>query len=229
MSISSKIQSLETLRKVIEKEQVTKRNAQKELEQLLLQIEDIGIYTEGRALLNQKIKQKKDFLKNIEDTLQEYNQFFTFATTFSEKLFLPFIRDYLSYREKEKYVVLDAIEENSAISYKTIPHHHAKSSYTIITTPENKQKIDKQNQMLGNFYSIKDYLSKQTDRKYICLDTSSHYTLLQGEALHPSYIKYFYLKNLGYDLVDLKLQNPFLNDSNRIEMLTDKIYQKKAW
>ena len=102
--------------------------------------------------------------------------------------------------------------------------------YNIVATVHNKKRLEKQESngsSGGNTDDIKDYLSVCKDGRYLCLRDEPFYSLLNGVKLKKSFSKYPYMHELAYDLVDMKLANPLMDDDERLDRILNNLQKKK--
>ena len=180
--------------------------------------------------LKQKRNNLKDQLRIIKFRIGKCVEILEQNTTFNKRLFLNFLVKYLTLREGVEYVVMDITEIHYFFTVKImLPIYE---EYKVITTVDNKKKIQKQNSNVldgGCTDDIDSLLEVCNDKKYLCLPDDKDevkYNLLKGASLSECFGRYPYLREAAYELVDLKLQNPSLSDAERLSKIL-RDYSKK--
>lgn len=192
---------------------------------------DIGFF-ESREL-KQKSKDLKDQLRIIKFRIGKCVEILEQNTTFSKRLFLNFLVKYLTLRDGVEYVVMDITENHYFPTGKIITPVY--EEYKVITTVDNKNKIQKQNSNVPNVEctdDISDVLRVCNDKKYICLPNGKdeeNYNLLRGVSLIECFGNYPYLREVAYDLVDLKLKNPDMSNEGRLTEVLKSAQKKRTF
>ncbi|MDE6292519.1 MAG: hypothetical protein K2L98_02430, partial [Bacilli bacterium] len=154
-------------------------------------------------------------------------------TVFEKEMFLKFLTKYLSLKEGEVYVLMDNVVEDDfamAVATKTYPLNVFSVQYNIVTSVHNKFALESQGShgsCGGTTDNITDYLLGCADGKFVCLKNCSVYSLLAGTKLRKCFSKYPYMRDLAFELVDLKLQNPFISDDERLNKVLGDLQKKK--
>ena len=151
-------------------------------------------------------------------------------TLFNKRLFLNFLVKYLSLREGEEYTVMTITEEDVALEIATKAYGCFRTEYQIVTTKSNKEKLERMGNQ-GTFGAttndIDEYLNVCKDKKYLYFsERESQCSLLNGASLKEEFGKYPYLRDVAYELVDLKLQNPDMSDEGRLKEVLISIKKK---
>lgn len=174
-------------------------------------------------------KQLKEINSNIKIAVKKLES----CTIFERNSFLQFLKEYLTLIEGEKYVLLDNVQEDDflmAYATNTYPLNLFSNYYNIITTTSNAEKLKmakKHGMTGGDTDDIKDFLSVCENRKYICLEKTDNYSLLDGTTLNKDFSAYPYLLNLAYELIDLKLERSELSDKERLNFILSKLQENK--
>lgn len=215
----------------------------------------IKLFDPNRKDLKKERKALKDKLKTIRSKIQKSLDIFEEATTFEKDIFVKFLAKYLSLKEREVYVLKEnVVEDDFGMSVATgryqkrliygsllddtcmaaamgvYPTDLFSKKYNIIASVNNKKKLEEQESCGssgGNTDDIKDYLSVCKDGKYLCLRDMSFYSLLNGVNLKKCFAKYPYIRDLAFELIDLKLQNPFMSDEERLNKVLGDLQKKK--
>lgn len=182
----------------------------------------ISIFNPERHKLKKRRKVIKSRLKGIRDNIRVAKDILENYTTFDSDIFLPFLCEYLTLKEHEKYELLLDVEEmdfGMAIVTKTYPLNLYGSHYNIVTTDYNCEILEDSTDTwsFADTNDIDDFLSYLDDDKYICLEDSDCYTLLNGVSLDSDYDRYPYLCDLANELIDMKLSNPDISDEERLK------------
>lgn len=201
---------------------------------------EIKLFDPKRKELKKERKELKEKLKNINIKIQKCIDIFEKGTTFERDIFLKFLARYLSLKERVVYVLMDNVREDDfytsiatvhmSMANNAYPVGTFSKKYNIVTTIHNKQKLENQEfngSCGGTTDNIKDYLSVCEDGRYLCLMDDSLYTLLNGVKLRKSFAKYPYMHELAYNLVDLKMANPMMDDEERLNEILYNLQQKK--
>lgn len=181
-------------------------------------------------LRERKRKIKKN-LNEIRDNMEWCRKQIYEFTTFEKDLFLPFMKDYLSLVEKEKYELMLNIEEMDfamALATKTYPLNLFGDNYNIITTQENRELLidSKDSWGLADVDDIDDFLDNISDGKYICLEDEDYYTLIDGYSLAEEFENYPYLFDLGKKIVNMRLMDPSLSDSEVLDSILNDLRKR---
>lgn len=128
----------------------------------------------------------------------------------------------------------DVVEDDFYMAAATKTYHLDifSTKYNIITTVHNKRKLEDMGDSGscgGTTDDIEDYLSVCEDDKYLCLSNASLYTLLCGPRLNKIYNDYPYMRDLAFDLVDLKIENPYMSDEDRLNKILSDLQKKKRF
>lgn len=177
------------------------------------------LFDPNKKIIKKEIKDLKNKLKTINKIRNKCNNIFTDLTTFDTITLLKFLTKYISIIEKEDYVLLDNIEiEDYRLipTGKTIIPYFDTETYHIITTKSNSELL-KDNETESWFTDsvsddIDEYLSVIKDNKYICIEDYKELFILNNGKLDEDFRKYPYIEKVGYQIVDLKLKNPELDD-----------------
>lgn len=203
-------------------------NLEKELNEMY-----IGLFSPKRHELKKRKAVIKSRLKRIRNNIRLCLNLLEKYTTFNDDIFLPFLRDYLSLKEDEKYELLLDVEElnfGMALITKTYPLNLYGDHYNIVTTEENRDILMEcqDSCSFADIDDINDYLENLDNDKYICLEDSNCYTLLDGLDLSSDFENYPYLFDVANELVDMKLANPDMCDEERLESILDALRKKKG-
>ena len=193
----------------------------------------IGFFDPDRKELRQERRELKEKLKNINIKIERCVDILEGSTTFNKSLFLKFLVRYLTLREGIEYSAMFVSEDDTSLGFTARSFDSMSTDYQIVTTVNNKRILQKQGEkgtFGGDTDDINEYLRVCKDRKYICfLDDETEYTLLDGASLDEGYEGYSYLRDLAFELVDLKLQNPSLTDAERLSKILRDYSKKKKY
>ncbi len=195
----------------------------------------IKLFDPNRKELKQERKELKQRLKTIKYKIEKCIDLLESETIFKRDIFLKFLAKYLSLREGEEYVLMDDVVEDDftmALATKTYPLDITSTEYNVITSARNKASLDSQGKngsCGGTTDDITEYLLGCKDGKFICLKNDSTYSLLRGASLKGCYSKFPYLRELAFELVDLKLQNPNMSDIERLNKVLNELQKKKTY
>lgn len=196
---------------------------------------EIKLFDPNRKELKKERKNLKDQLKIIKKRIRKCIDILEEGSTFKRDDFLRFLPKYLSLKEREIYVLMDEVVEDNfcmEMAAKTYPWGFFSEKYNIITTVHNKRKLENMGDSGscgGTTDDIEDYLSVCEDDKYLCLSNASLYTLLCGTRLNKIYSSYPYMRELAFDLVDLKIENPYMSDEDRLNKILSDLQKKKRF
>ncbi len=203
----------------------------------------------NRKKLRKERKELKETLGNINSKIKKCIDILESATTFNKDLFLQFLERYLSLKGKEVYVLMkDVVEYDSYMpiardiylrnimldsllggyymGVDPLATLYSKK-YNIIASVSNKERLDNLESWGENIGNIKACLSVCEDGHYLCLDDASIYTLLNGTKLRKCFSKFPYMHELAYDLIDMKLENPMMDDEERLNKILAGLDRKK--
>ncbi len=228
-----------------EEEQISKK----------LESMQIKLFDSNRKELKKERKELKEQLATIKAKIQRCLGIFEDATTFEKDVFLKFLAKYLSLKEREVYVLMDEVVEDDfgmavatgryhksliygslldnsymAVAMGVYPLDLFSKKYNIVASIHNKKRLENQGSTGscgGHTDDIKDYLSVCKDGKYLCLRDDAFYSLLNGVKLKKSFSKYPYMHELAYDLVDMKIENPLMDDEERLNIILNNLQKKK--
>lgn len=191
----------------------------------------INIYNPKRHKLKKRRRIIKKRLKGIRANVRTLKNLLEDYTTFDRDIFLPFLREYLTIKECENYELLLDVEEmdlGMALATKTYPLNLYGDHYDIVTTDYNKEILEdaQDSWSLADIDDVDDFLSNLDDDKYICLEESDAYTLLDGLKLNEDFSSYPYLYDLATELIDMKLSNPRISDKERLENVLNDLRYK---
>lgn len=192
---------------------------------------DIGFFDSKE--LKQKRNDLKKQLRIIKFRIENCVGILEKNTTFNRRLFLNFLVKYLTLREGVEYAVMTVTEDDVALGIATKTYGCMSTEYEIITTTDNKSKLESKGDQ-GTFGAttddINDYLKVCKDKKYLCFsEEETQFTLLRGSSLSKEFAKYPYFRNLAFDLVDLKMQNPNMSDEERLKAILNSVQKKMTY
>lgn len=196
---------------------------------------EIKLFDPNRKELKKERKKLKNQLKLIKGRIRKCVDILEEGSTFNREDFLKFLPKYLSLKEGEVYVLIDEVVADDfymEVAAKTYPWGLFSEKYNVITTVHNKRKLEDigdNGSCGGTTDDIEDYLSVCEDGKYLCLSDASLYTLLSGTRLNKIYSAYPYMRELAFDLVDLKIENPYMSDEERLNKILSDLQKKKRF
>lgn len=184
------------------------------------ELKTLTLFDPNKKILKSEIKELWKNLKKVDRIRKQCNDIFTKYSTIDSDILLNFLPKYMSKIENEEYILLKDIEiEDYRLipTGKTIIPYFDTDTYHIITTKSNSELL-KNNETESWFTDgvsddLDEYLNVIKDNKYLCLENYINYNLLYGVDLDEDFKKYPYLEDLGYQIVDLKLKNPELDDN----------------
>ena len=186
----------------------------------------------GRELRKER-RELKEKLKNINAKVERCIDILENSTTFNKNLFLNFLVKYLSLREGVEYTSMFVSEDDCSFGFTARNFDDMSTDYQIVTTVYNKRRLQNQGEkgsFGGDTDDIADYLKVCKDRKYICfLDDEEEYSFLDGTSLVEGFESYPYLRDVAYELVDLKIQNPSLTNAERLSKVLRDYSKKKKY
>ncbi len=196
-------------------------------------LDEIGILVFSSRRLEMKDRKRtlKNRLRNVREDVRECRSALINYTTFDKGVFLPFLRDYLSLVEGERYGLILGIEELEyvmALVSKTYPLNLYGDNYNIVTTEENKEVLMNSKGSWGcaDIDDIHEYLGNLDNDRYICLKDSDKYSLLDGINLSDKFAKYPYLYDLAGKIVNMRLMDPNLSDSEVLDNILNDLRDK---
>ncbi len=202
-------------------------NEEKELlieeEKLLNELDYTFLLSTKRKRIRNLAYEKRNEINKTKYIKERYFNMFSELTTFDSNLLYPFLIEYLSNIENEKYILITGIKEN-IYPLSNIANYFDLNifdiHFDIITTFENKKRLDK----FGNFENddIYDQLYLLKDNKYICFDHNDKQTLLNGPELTIDLLNFPYIKDVAYSLIEKKLEDPNISDSIRLDSILHK-------
>ncbi|MCX4364525.1 MAG: hypothetical protein OSJ70_01945 [Bacilli bacterium] len=194
---------------------------------------EIKFFDPNKRELKIEKKKLKQQLTIIRARIQKCLKILEDGVVFEKRDLLKFLPKYLSLKEKELYVLMPNVTEDDFLMNlitKTYFLNVFSTKYNIVTTVHNKNKLENQGQSGlcgGETDDIKDYLSICENEKYICLSDAPQYSLLNGTELNELFSGYPYIRDLAFDLIDLKLENPFMSDEERLNIILRDLQKKK--
>lgn len=198
-----------------------------ELNNYLNDLRKLGLFNPMKKSIKERVKEIKKSLKELETEKKYCEDTFTNCTTFKENVFLPFLAKYMSLVEKEEYVTFPV---HAAVLREVRLAYVDEEYFKMIATVDNKVRLNK---ISGNGYkgadtdNINEFLKACVDDKYLILYAKDTYSLLIGTKLDRYFCKYPYLKELAYQIVDLRLKNPMLTDRDILDSMLENPYVKK--
>ena len=202
---------------------------EQEYERISSEIDAIPTKLFGHRRKESKIQKKelKTQLRGLRKNISDWLFILEDCVTFERYQFLSFLTKYLSIVEKEQYISMKGVQEESAFipTYRYYLFDLFNDKYDIITTLDNYDKLSNQDRSFcgtADTDDIETYLEACENKRFICLEVEDKYTLLDGTSLAEEFREYPYLYDLAYEIIDLKLSNPSLSNDEIFNMILSK-------
>ncbi len=198
-----------------------------EQEQIFDKIQNLEIkfFDPNKKKLKLEKKKLKKQLTTIRMRIQKCMKIIEDGSSFEKDDLLRFLPRYLSLKEGELYVLIEDVNAD-LINSSHFPNHH-NMKYNVITTIHNKIKLESLKEKNRRVYDLQQYLSTCENKKYVCLSDNIRYFLLNGIDLNEFFSGYPYIRDLAFDLIDLKLENPYMSDEERLNKVLQYLQKKK--
>ena len=202
---------------------------EQEYERISSEIDAIPTRLFGHRRKESKIQKKelKTQLRGLKKNISDWLYILEDSVTFERYEFLSFLTKYLSLVEKEQYISMKDVQEESLLvpAYRFYLFDLFNDKYDIITTLDNYDKLSNQDRSFwgtADTDDIETYLEACDNNRFICLEVEDEYTLLDGTNLAPEFKEYPYLYDLAYEIIDLKLADPYLSNDEIFDMILSK-------
>lgn len=180
-------------------------NLQNNIEKTLSDLRTLSYFAPTKRYFKELLIEQKKKLEHIRIMKELVIKKIEECSKIKGEVLLPFLVEYLSYKENEQYILLENVKEKGIKLIYNNP-------YIFITTLENKEKQY-------------DYLKKES----ISLEADKdEYALLEGTSLASEYSKYPYLINIAYSVINIRLKENDISDIDIINQIKkrNKIKQK---
>ncbi len=193
-------------------------------------IKTLALFDPNKTKLKKQEKEYRAKLIQTNNEIKEYVNVFESYTTFNSELFLNFLTNFLSNLKKEKYEVYKdfEIDELMEFSLSEFDRYNVfETPYLVLTTEQNCKDMRIQNDINMSAFGFREkpnnLLSACKDNQFVCLKVSDNYSLLKEMNLNLDiFNEYKELNQVADDLIDLKLCNPEISDTERLQIIVNE-------
>lgn len=163
----------------------------KEIDSINLEMPNTSFFSKERVAHLSKLKHLRNELditsKGVRKLFDELRE----NSSYDSDYIIPLIKDYISFVEGEEYCILNLNGSTTEDIF----------GFQLITTLENKERIEKNNISRN----IDECINACSDNKFVCFESKETQTLLDSFEL---FFNYPYLVDFSFELLSIRISNP---------------------
>jgi len=156
---------------------------------------------------SEMIRKMQKRIKSIEELMEEY-------ATFEARYLIYFLTHVLTIIEGKRYEGLEILDNNQAM---------ISTKYTVITTAKDAKLIDYYSDKKGIEIDKKNINIFCPNSRYLLLPEEVSYSLLKGIELNPMFELFPYLKDIAYELINIKIKYPQISNLDAMKIFLEEL------